>query len=269
MVNEIRTAYGDASAGLVDPIDIHREIKRKNVEKNKTDILVSANLTGDPGGRGHPIETNWLVSAAKAYNISPDIKDYIMVPVPLFYADIPNKNGFGFALENLVQFSPEHGVPRYKTWKGKPTFYNHDHKDVSKANGVVLDTFLRQIPAKNRMLAGPKGDYWKELAYLALDRGKYRELVSEIANKSRMSYSMATKITKGYVCSVCGRDVGLCTHLNMKKPKHGMKLVDTGKEFPELAYAIGRDPVGFEVSVVDTPAYPMAENDNVQMFPVK
>ena len=265
MNGKLPIAYSDAVAErLMDPIDVHKAMKRKDIETAGT-VLSGPTLTD--GLRKVPIETEWLQSAAKSYNISPNIKDYLMVPVIIFYADIPNKNGFGFAVENLASFSPQHGVPRFKTWRGKPTFHNHQNNEPQKANGVVLDTFLRRMPTKGRNDLGPKGDYWKTLAYLAFDRGKNRDLITQVANRQISTYSMGTVITGGYICSICSREVGTCRHLDMRKPRYGMKLVDTGKERPDLAYVIGIDPVGFEVSIVDVPAYEMAENDVVQFFP--
>ena len=251
------------SRQLIDPLDMHKEISSKNVE------VAGGKITGSRitnGLQKVPVETEWLHSAARAYNISPSIKDYVMVPVIIFYADMPNKNGFGFSLSNLASWSSEHGMSRYQTWRGKPVFLEHSNTDVSKALGIVLDTFLRRSPAKDKLVAGPRGDYWKELAYLAVDRGKNKEVANGILNKDVSTYSMGTIITGGYVCSVCQKKVGLCRHLDMRKPRYGMKLVDAGKDRPELAYVVGLDPVGFEVSVVNVPAYEMAENDRVQFF---
>ena len=189
-----------------------------------------------------------------------------MVPVILFYADIPNKNGFGFSLGNLSSWSSEHGVSRYQTWRGKPVFLNHANTDVKQAMGIVLDTFLKKVPNKRKTMPGPSGDYWKVLSCLAVDRGKNKEIASRIMAKDLSTYSMGTIITGGYLCSICNKQVGTCRHLDMRKPRYDMKLVDTGKELPEVAYVIGLDPVGFEVSAVDVPAYEMAENDRVQYF---
>ena len=212
------------------------------------------------------MDTNWLASAARTYNISPSLTDYIVVPVILFYTDIPNKNGFGFSLDNLASWNSEQGMSFYQTWKGKPVFFNHDNKDVQRSSGIVLDVFLRRQTAKDKTASGPRGDYWKELALLAVDRDKNRELAQGIMSRDISAYSMGTIVTGGYMCSVCERKVGTCRHLDMRKHRYDMKLVDTGKDRPELAYVVGLNPVGFEVSAVTVPAYEMAENDKVQLF---
>ena len=142
---------------LVDPIDMHKVDKSKNLERSKNRIT-AAML---PNGMNVPIDTNWLSAAARTYNISPSLTDYIVVPVILFYTDIPNKNGFGFSLENLASWYPDQGMSFYQTWKGKPVFFNHENKDVHKSSGIVLDVFLRRQATKNKITAGPQGDYWE------------------------------------------------------------------------------------------------------------
>ena len=220
---------------LVDPVDVHAAMKKRDarLEAGGTKLTASASVRGMERA---PVDIEWLHSAAAAYNVSPSIKDYLMVPVILFYADIPNKNGFGFSLGNLTSWSSEHGTPRYQTWRGKPVFVDHANTDVKQARGLVLDTFIKKVPAKDKTIAGPAGDYWKLLAYLAVDRGKDKQLAMDIMAKDVTTYSMGTIVSGGYLCSVSGKKVGASPYgLDMKKPRYGMKLVETGKDRQELA----------------------------------
>ena len=237
----------------LDPIDIHHEIKHKNmvVSKNE-DRIQSSEL-------GKPMDIEWLKVAASPYDISPDIKDYLMVPVILFYANLPNRNGVGFVIEDLVSFYPEVGMPSYKTWRAKPVFVEHDNQNVEKAKGVVLDTTLRK-----------QGNYWKLLAYLAVDRGKDIELANSISSRKITTYSMGAYVTDRE-CSVCKKTIGQCNHIIETQSDYDPKMTLLESEHgrkPQLAYQIGRLPMGFEVSVVETPAYVMADNDHIDMFDV-
>jgi intein/homing endonuclease len=73
-----------------------------------------------------PMDFNtWLPFAAKHYRISRNPEDYVLVPVICMPADIPNRNACAFPLHELVEFNPERGQQAYKTWRGKPTHYEH------------------------------------------------------------------------------------------------------------------------------------------------
>jgi len=230
---------------LIDPIDLHKQFKRKTME-------TANNHLDDPLG-GSSIDLSWLSFAAKEYNLSPDIKDYVMVPVIIAPANIPNRNGLGFLAENLAAFSPEHGMQYYKTWKGKPTFYEHENKNVVKANGIILDSMLKKA----------NGGYWKVVNYLAFDRSKYTALIQRVLNKDVTTYSMGAYVTGGYACSVCGRQVGNCTHI---KEGQAITLNKGGSRTPELGFRLGLNPVGFETSIVETPAWTIADNSAINYF---
>lgn len=68
---------------------------------------------------------SFLPFFAEIYNISADIKDYVLVPVTIFLADIPNKKGHCFPLAELTSADPYLGCLKYKTWEKQPTFVNH------------------------------------------------------------------------------------------------------------------------------------------------
>ena len=239
--------------GLIDPIDLSKELRAKRVE------LANDHLTGDKRTgmqSGVPLDVEWLKLASSSYDLSPEIKDYMMVPVVIFYANIPNRNGVGFSIKDLASFVPEYGCPSYRTWRGKPVLYEHsDHDDVKTSKGVVLDSFLR----KDR-------GHWKVLSYLAVDREKDTELASRLMKNEVNTYSMGAYITGGFFCSICEKEVGTCHHLDNRKPRAGMRLIDLGDRLPHVAFMVGKGPVGFEISVVESPAYPMAENSDIQFW---
>ena len=186
MKREIEYAY---ATNLIDPIDLHKSNKSKTLE-------VSSKALGNPLG-GQALDLEWFKFAAKQYNISPNLTDYLLVPVIVFNPNLPNRNGVGFALEDLARFSVEHGHQFYKTLKGKPTFYEHAHDNPVEAKGVVLDTFLKK---------NSKTGVWDFIAYMAYDRTKYVELVDRIARKELNTYSMGCYVTGGYTCSICGKE---------------------------------------------------------------
>ena len=68
----------------------------------------------------------WLPFAAKTYHISPRIEDYVVIPTPICPADLPNRNGIGFPLQELVRYQPP-PISRqvYKAWAGTPVHLEH------------------------------------------------------------------------------------------------------------------------------------------------
>jgi len=51
----------------------------------------------------------WLPFASEPYHISPNIEDYVVTPVTIFPAELPNRNGVGFSYEELTKFNPNLG----------------------------------------------------------------------------------------------------------------------------------------------------------------
>jgi hypothetical protein len=87
----------------------------------------------------------WLPAAAKTYNISPNIADYVLIPVPALITEMPNTNGDSVTAAELVKFDHRYGCLSFKTFKGKPLFIEHDHNDHTKAKGVILDSYLTPL----------------------------------------------------------------------------------------------------------------------------
>lgn len=146
----------NASSEL-SPLDMAREIKRKNIRFEKSKELASrgveniyVNDANVDTPKEHIIIENekaiggnstqsslvdwagWLPFASKQYNISPDVKDYVVIPVPTIITDIPNRNGIAFPLKEMITFRPDLGMQSYRTWKGKPTFEEHCFPASSK-----------------------------------------------------------------------------------------------------------------------------------------
>lgn len=237
---------------LVDPLDLHSKLKKKDAEIQSGKLVIKSSSQDNT-----PLDVGWLKFASKPYQISANISDYVMIPVPAFYADVPNRNGVGFMLSDLVAFNPDQGRLAYKTWKGKPVLYEHsDPNNLSTSKGVILDTAMR-----------PHDEHWKMLAYVAVDRTKDKVLAERLLTKDVSTYSIGA-FAKKFECSACGKTVGQCTHLDSRSPnfKYGLLGSTINRhEKRSLVYAIGRQPEGFEISVVENPAFPMAGNDKLHL----
>ena len=92
-----RDAVEEKSGMVVGPpIDVHKALRRKDIE-----------LSGEKAAlKTDTLDVSWLKPASAKLNISPSIKDYVMVPVILFYASVPNRNGLGFLQNCLLYTSP-------------------------------------------------------------------------------------------------------------------------------------------------------------------
>jgi hypothetical protein len=74
---------------------------------------------------GTNIDYSWLKGASETYQISPDIKDYILSEVPIVSCDFPNRNLHSFPMSEVSYFDPRFGQFVYKTFTGKPTYADH------------------------------------------------------------------------------------------------------------------------------------------------
>ena len=198
-----------------------------------------------------PVDVDsWLTQAAKTYHISKDLNDYVIVPVSIFYSELPNRNGIAFPLSQLIRFNPETGQLGYQSWKAKPTFYEHQNDVLEEAKGVIFDSVLLPAPQF-------KGNLYKVTCLLGFDKTKDPILANDILTKKRTCYSMGA-YCEDYKCSICGARVskGGCNHVSVNYPE--MKIIDG-----QLAFLKVEDIVGFETSSVATPAFLVAENDKV------
>jgi len=226
----------------MNPTDI------KDAPKNNK-IRLNPNALG--GDSSIDIDASmWLPMASKTYNISPSLKDYVIVPVPSIISDLPNTNGDSFSREQLMMFNIQQGRMAYKTFKGKPTYKEHNNTNPVEARGVILDVYLRPLKGYN-------SKYLKLVKLLAFDRYKDPELCNKILRGEINTYSMGM-LYKEYECSVCGfkanSSSSKCSHTNLRKPLY--RLTDG-----RLVYRKCRYLTGFETSAVADPAYVCATSD--------
>lgn len=189
----------------------------------------------------------WLPFCAKIYNISDNYKDYLLIPVPTIISDIPNRNGVGFPLRELVSWNIEAGCQAYKTFIGKPVYLEHNNQNPVEARGVILDSVLRKVKG----FGG--GKLWKVVNLLAVDRTKDPMIAQGLASGQLNSFSMGAWVT-GYECGYCGAPMGKCGHIREK-------TTDLYEIDGNLVFKRALGPTYFEVSIVKVPAYPYALSD--------
>lgn len=248
--------YSDVETGLA-PLEFHRELKKSGkVSTASTGELVVDHpaIRDNTSQLSIPLDLlTWLPFASKEYHISPDVNDYVGVPVIIMPSDLANRNGVGFPLRQLIRFDPEMGRQAYKTWKGMPTYSEHQNDDYTKARGVIADSLMRK-------LVGFSGNQvWKVLLFLLFDRSKYPDVANRILTGETNSYSMGAWVNS-YECSLCHAELGKCHHIDPKEPH---KIKEYGNELA-FRHAIGIR--GFECSEVATPAYISAISDHVGTF---
>jgi hypothetical protein len=189
----------------------------------------------------------WLPAAAKVYNISPRLQDYVLIPVPALITELPNTNGDSVSAAELVKFDHRYGCLAFKTFKGKPLFIEHDHNDHTRAKGVILDSYL--TPLKRF-----KGNHYKLSLLLAFDTTRDPVLTTSILNGESNAYSVGY-FFRGYVCSYCGKrseyasngKILTCAHTKPEKAPY----IRDGKLVYRKCYTI----TGFECSSVVDPAF--------------
>lgn len=144
--------------------------------------------------KSREIDISWLPQAAEQYQISADIRDYIINEIPIVTVAVPNRNLDEFPYEEVTSFNPEIGRLVYQTFIGKPTHMDHDNRDPRKAKGVHFDSQLQKV-----------GNVWKIVVLAGWDRSKDRELAASILNRERTGFSMGALV--GYTeCSYPGCD---------------------------------------------------------------
>ena len=184
---------------------------------------------------------------AEKYNISPHMKDYVLVPTIILPSDLPNRNAVAFPLTQLACANLTAGRVAYQTFTNKPCHVEHNNSDPSKAKGIVLDSFMKKM-------RNVQGDIHKVIALCAFDRSRDPILANDILAKKRSSYSMGA-YCEHYTCSHCGAvhnpsagKVG-CDHISVGSSKINVLAND------ELVFANAYNIMGFEVSSVLSPAY--------------
>jgi hypothetical protein len=192
----------------------------------------------------------WLPYAAQQYNVSPNLRDYVVVPLPVMISDLPNTNGDSLSLQQMLRFDTNVGRQMFKTFQGMGVYHEHANKDPLKAAGIILDSFLRPIKG----FGG--GKFFKIVHLLAVDRTKNAQLAKSILDKTSNAYSVGFQYT-AYTCSICGHRVGKgidltpCAHTRLFQPTY--KQPDG-----RLVYRKCENAKGFECSAVANPAFTIA-----------
>jgi hypothetical protein len=230
-----------------DAFDMHSVLSG-----NESRARLSFETAGLDTSAGRELGTGWLEAAAEEYNISRDIRDYVITPVIMFPTAYPNRNGVAFSLASMGRFDMELACLGYETWKRRPTHFNHVNEDPTQAKGVVLD--VRMLP-----LAGTDKRVWKAVALYGCDRTRDPQLANNILTGEYSHYSMGASVGS-YECAVCGhhptKAQNGCEHISLNN--RNMRLFDTDRG-PVLAHYICDHIRGFELSCVHpTPAWAAA-----------
>ncbi len=229
------------------PIDVHSALKKKDLVVESGNLVVTA--SSDVNAVTNALDwLNWLPFCAKEYKTSPDPRDYVLMPTIICPSDIPNRNGVGFPLHELVRWDPEAHQQVYKGWKGCPTFSEHDNMDNNKSRGMVVDSVMRKVN-------GFEGNIYKVLGLAAFDRTKYPEVASRLLNRDTTTVSMGALVTS-YSCGLCGAAAGHCGHINLKRPRDFYLDPVSGG----LVYRKCHGISAFELSEVQVPAWAVAES---------
>ncbi len=234
------------------PIDIFKELKRGNIEAAKAKTVIRHLEVSSALGDILLDIGNWLPFASKPYHISAKLEDYVLVPVFTIPSDLPNRNGVGFPLKEMVKFSVESGTQAYKTFKGKPMHLEHANQDPTIAKGVIADVTLRKLTGYG------DNKVWKMIELMAVDRTKDPQLANAILTREMNSYSMGA-LVGGYNCGLCDAAIGECAHIAKKE----MRELVFRKHGNDLVYKKVRDFSGFETSAVKIPAYSVAVSDTL------
>lgn len=201
----------------------------------------------------------WLPFAAKTYQISPNIDDYLLVVTPICPSGIPNRNGIGFPLEELTKFQPP-PISRmaYKAWAGCPVHYEHKNDVHEDAYGVILDASLHKVAGYGR------GKLWKVMGLLAIDKHKYPEMAQRVADGDVNTYSMGAYVDT-FSCSYCKAPMTkthFCNHLHPSNEIDWKEFKDyDGTSHVAFRNAHGISPI--ETSIVESPAWTTALSDHI------
>lgn len=237
------------------PIDLHKE----DASRNNNSIRIAGDRIGASADLNLDVNV-WLSKAAEIYNTSKDIRDYVIVPVPVNITELPNTNGDGFSKAEWLRFNPDQGKLAFQTFKGKPTFIEHANKDYTKARGIIFDSHLSP-------LVGFRGNHAVLSLLLAFDRTLEPERCRRILSGELNTYSKGTTY-KAYECSICGRLVtpkarNFCEHTAFNVPTR------LDPRSGRLAYRNCLLLTGFECSSVDDPAFACAATEVHQLMQIK
>jgi hypothetical protein len=131
------------------------------------------------------LDISWLKSASPVYQISPSIKDYVLVEVPCVAVDYPNRNQDAFPHSELLKWRVAMSTMAYQTFRGKPTHIDHQNQDPTKAKGVIFDAMILPVLGKLHVVL-LKG----------FDRSKDAQLAKQVQERARVGHSMGALVEK-------------------------------------------------------------------------
>lgn len=197
-----------------------------------------------------------LPFASKHYCMSPNINDYVFVPLPGIISDIPNTNGDSLSKMEMLRFIPDRGQQMYETFCGMPAYEEHDNLDITKAKGMIFDVFIRS-------LSHYQGEHLIISMLVGWDRTKDVEAVNEIISGQSNAYSVGF-VYNAYTCSYCGATTTqgkrpACLHTKLGQKTYLMPQSN------RLVYRKCHNAEGFEISKVKTPAFIVAVSNKVMV----
>jgi len=201
----------------------------------------------------------WLPFAAKVYNISPHIEDYILVSTVICPSEIPNRNGIAFPTSELAKFQPP-PMNRmvYKAWTGCPIHSEHDNEVHERAYGVIFDSSFHKVQGYGG------GKLWKVMGLNGIDKQKYPDMAQRVLNKEVNTYSMGALVDY-FQCGYCGAECHskfVCPHIKSIQDVNWDVHRDwEGNSHLSFLNAFGISPI--ECSIVEDPAWAPALSDTV------
>lgn len=172
-----------------------------DVKKNNQFVLAAEGYEGGEKKSFLEIDYSWLPLCADSYQISPDIRDYVFVSVPIISCNVPNRNLQSFPFLEVSSWDVNQGKPVYRTFIGKPTYTNHKQNTIPHlAKGVHFDAHMEYVP---------KYDIYKIIVLLGFDKKKDPGLCKAIVNnKGVTGYSMGAMVEQ-FLDSHTGKFIGL------------------------------------------------------------
>lgn len=251
MTSPIKFESKSFNLSNIAPIDMHKV----GASRTAKALRIAGASVG--GGDDMYLDANvWLPRAAEEYNLSKDLRDYILAPVVVNISEIPNTNGDSFSLKEWLKFNVQQKCLGYQTFKAAPCHIEHRNKNHKIASGVILDSRLRKLENFH-------GNHAKLILLHAFDRTRDRERCNRILSGELNTYSIGVWYTS-YKCSICGAVITgstrtPCTHTRLKQPVYRQP---DGR----LVYRECMNLNGFESSSVEDPAFVCAANDIDQLI---
>lgn len=195
------------------------------------------------------LDLRWLPGAAQAYSVSPDLSDYVVVPVTTVVSSCPNMNGDAILPADLLQYNPEYAKYAYQTFIGKGTYVEHrDNLVLKAAKGLILDAYVTNLD-------GYKGNRVLLHELLGYDRTKDSNLARAVLKREINSYSIGVRY-HAYTCSITGRMFKTSEKSPYTEPFKPTYMMNDGSR--RLVYRYLHQLCGVETSAVGTPAFPVA-----------